>query len=170
MKILIVYATRGGVSRRCAEMLRDKLTPKHEVTCVSIDESVPSPDDFDVIVLGGSIRFEKLDKRLKAYLKTHRETLEQKPSAFFICCGFPTECDDYADAQLPHRMQFSLGVHCFGGELKPEKCRGLDKMLVKMMRSHIRSLDFEEGTHNEQMLPEIIPEHIALLAEKIRAL
>lgn len=169
MKILIVYATRGGASRFCAELLRDKLQNRHEVTCVEIGQA-PTPDGFDVAVVGGSIRFEKLDKRLKAYIKAHRQALEQMPSAFFLCCGFPIEWEDYADAQLPSGMQFSLGRHCFGGELKPEKLRGFDKLAVKLMRGHIRSRDFEEGDKNDHPLPELIPEHVTLLAEKIFSL
>lgn len=169
MKILIVYATKSGSSRFCAELLRDKLGHRYEVTCSDIADA-PAPDAFDVAVVGGSIRFEKLDKRLKAYVKANRARLESMPAAFFLCCGFPVEWEDYADAQLPNGMKFSLGRHCFGGELKPEKWRGLDKFLVKRMRGHIRSRDFEEGDKNDHPLPELIPEHVSLLAEAIFAL
>ena len=169
MNILIVYASRLGASRFCAELLRDKLNKRYEVTCADIADA-PDPSDFDVVVVGGSIRFERLDKRLKKYIKTHRKILEQKESAFFLCCAFAIEWEDYADAQLPHRMQFSLGRYCFGGELKPEKARGLDKFLIKRMRGHIRSRDFEEGDKNDHPLPELFPEHVSLLAEKIFSL
>ena len=87
MNILIVYASRLGASRFCAELLRDKLNKRYEVTCVDIADA-PDPADFDVVVVGGSIRFERLDKRLRKYIKTHRKTLEQKASAFFLCCAF----------------------------------------------------------------------------------
>ena len=169
MNILIVYASRWGAARYCAELLRDKLNKRHSVTCVDV-ALAPDPREFDVAVVGGSIRYERLDKRLRQYIKAHRETLEQMPAAFFLCCAFAVEWEDYADAQLPHRMQFSLGRHCFGGELKPEKARGIDRFLIKRMRGHIRSRDFEEGDKNEYPLPELFPEHVSLLAEKIFSL
>lgn len=170
MNILIVYATRGGVSRRCAEMLGEQLQEHNTVTVCNIEDGVPSPDDFDVAVIGGSIRMGKWNKKLKSYLKAHRATLERMPSAVFICCGFPADLEDYIETQLPRRMTFSLGVHCFGGEIKPEKQKGLDKLVLKMVKSHIRYKDLEENDKHDYMLPEIIPEHITLLADRIRAL
>jgi len=170
MKILIVYATRGGVSRTCAEMLKEKLEAHHAVTCCNVEDGAPTPEDFDVAVLGGSIRMGRLNKKLKKYIKAHRATLAAMPSAAFICCGFPIQLEDYVETQLPRDLEFSLGVHCFGGEIKPEKQRGMDKLILKMVRSHIRYMDLEENGKHDYMLPEIIPEHITLLADRIRAL
>ena len=170
MKILVVYATRGGVSRTCAEMLAEKLKDHDTVTLCNVEESAPSPADFDVAVVGGSIRMGKWNKRLKAYIKEHRATLESMPSAAFICCGFPADLEDYIETEIPRGMTFSLGVHSFGGEIKPEKQKGLDKLVLKMVKSHIRYKDLEENDKHEYMLPEIIPEHITLLADRISAL
>lgn len=170
MNILIVYATRGGVSRTCAEMLMEKLQARHDVTCCNVEESAPSPKVFDVVVVGGSIRMGRLNKKLKKYMKEHRETLANMPAAAFICCGFPIDLEDYVETQLPRNLEFSLGVHCFGGEIKPEKQKGMDKLILKMVRSHIQYKDLEENGKHDYMLPEIIPEHITLLADRIRAL
>ena len=170
MNILIVYATRGGVSRTCAEMLAEQLQSRHSVTCCNIEERAPSPKDFDVAVVGGSIRMGRLNKKLKKYMKEHRAVLEGMPSAAFICCGFPADLEDYVETQLPKKMDFSLGVHCFGGEIKPEKQKGMDRLILMMVRSHIRYKDLEENDKHDYMLPEIIPEHITLLADRIRAL
>lgn len=169
MKILIVYATKGGVSRRCAHMLADMLEPTHKVTCMDIEEDPPSPDGFDVAVVGGSVRMGRWNKKLKNYVKNHKAALERIQSAAFFCCGFPDDFEDYVEIQLPKNMQFSLGIHCFGGELKPEKLKGFDKLIVKMVRSHICTKNFEDGGAYEHMLPEIIPEHITLLGDKIRS-
>ncbi len=170
MKILIVYATKGGVSRTCADMLSEKLQQQHEVTVCNVEDGAPSPKDFDVAVIGGSIRMGKLNKKLKTYIKDNRETLAAMPAAAFICCGFPADLEDYIETQLPRNLTFSLGVHCFGGEIKPEKQKGIDKLVLKMVRSHIRYKDLEEDDKHDYMLPEIIPEHITLLADRIRAL
>ena len=121
MNILIVYATRGGVSRTCAEMLKEKLDARHEVRCCNIEDGAPAPSAFDAVVVGGSIRVGRLNKKLKKYIKEHKATLANMPAAAFICCGFPIDLDDYVETQLPRDLEFSLGVHCFGCEIKPEK-------------------------------------------------
>lgn len=168
MKILILYATHGGVTKTCAEMLTEQLSVRHEVTVLNIWESAPAPSDYDVVVLGSCIRMGKIDKTIKQYIKQYCEQLSSMPSAVFLCCGYTRNFPDYVDTQIPKQLQCSLGFHCFGGELKPEKLKGFDRFIVRMVRNSIRSQDFEESDADHHDLPEIIPEHITLLEQEIR--
>ena len=169
MKILILYSTHGGASKKCAEMLEEKLNDRCDVTLCNAKEAdeLPMPDEYEVVVIGGPVRFGRIDKVLRTYLKSNAEKISEKNSAFFFCCGFPSELEDYVDTQLPKSINFSLGVHCFGGELKPEKLKGMDKLVVKMVRSHINSQDFEESEDDHMPLPELLPESIQRLADMI---
>ena len=169
MKILIIYATHGGVSGQCAEMLEKKLKDRSEVTLVNALEArtLPTPECYDVAVIGGPVRYGRIDKVLRVYLKNNLEALNKIRAAFFYCCGFPADAEEYIDTQFPKTLEFSLGVHCFGGEIKPEKLKGFDKLIVRMIRSHIRSQDFEESDDYHAPLPEILPESIERLAEAI---
>ena len=171
MRILIAYATKNGVSQRCAELLAEQLPDAFRVTLFRADEKedLPLPRDFDVVVLGGSIRYGKLSGALRRYLSRHRETLAEKHFAFFVCCGFPDRVDEYAEDNLPKGLVPSLGVHCFGGELKPEKLKGFDRFVVRSVRKSIVEHDFEDG-HYEGALPEIMPDHIARLVDTLRTL
>ena len=172
MKILILYSTHGGASETCAQMLEKKLNDRCAVRlCNAREEAeLPSIDEYDVVVIGGSVRFGRIDKVLRTYLRSNAEKISEKRSAFFFCCGFPSELEDYIDTRLPKTINFSLGIHCFGGELKPEKLKGFDKLAVKMMRSHINSQDFEESDDDHIPLPELLPESIQRLADIIKAL
>ena len=172
MKILILYSTHGGASKKCAEMLEKKLNDRCEVTLCNARETdeLPLSDEYEVVVIGGPIRFGRIDKALRNYLKSNAEKISEKSSAFFFCCGFPSELEDYVDTQLPKSINFSLGVHCFGGELKPENMKGMDKLVVKMVRSHIKSQDFEESEDKHIPLPELLPESIQRLADIINKL
>ena len=169
MKVLIVYSTHGGASKRCAEMLEEKIKNRFEVTLVNVKEKngAPSPEEYDVAVIGGPVRFGHIDKTLRNYLKNNAEKLNEISSAFFYCCGFPADVEEYIDTQFPKELNFSLGVHCFGGELKPEKLKGFDKLVVKMVRSHINSQDFEESDADHAPLPELLPESVERLADMI---
>ena len=172
MKVLVVYTTHGGASGRCVEMLKEKIEDSCEVTLCDAraTSELPSPNEYDVLVMGGSVRFGQIDKKLRGYIKVNLDKINSKQSAFFFCCGFPSELDDYIDTQLPKDIDFSLGIHYFGGELKPEKLKGIDKFFVKMIRSHINSQDFEESEDNHIPLPELLPESVARLADNIRRL
>ena len=170
MNILIIYATKHGVSKRAAERLADELRSTNEISLYDINDSPPAPIGFDVIILGGSIRMTKLNKKLKKYLKEHIDAITNMPSAFFICCGIIRDFEDYKTTELPTKIKFSLGVECFGGELKPDKIHGFDKLLVRIMRQSILTQDPDLAESSGLELPEFMPENVLALAERIRRL
>ena len=170
MKILIIYATKNGVSKKAAERLFDLLSQTNEISLYDINNAPPAPDAFDVIVLGGSVRMLKINKRLKKYLKEHIDAISNMPSAFFFCCGIIRDFEDYVATELPPKIQFSLGVECFGGELKPDKVKGLDKIIVRTMRQSILTQDPDLRNSSNLELPEFMPENIDALAERIKRL
>lgn len=170
MKVLIIYATKGGVSRRCCEILAQNLGRSMKISLFDINDAPPAPDGYDVAVIGGSVRMSKINKKLKMYLKQHAKALNEINTALFLCCGFSENFDDYVSLCLPKTVIPSLGIHMFGGELKPEKLSGLDKLVVKMARSSIKNEDFEHPDPTRSPLPEIIPENIIRLSDRIRQL
>ena len=171
MKVLIIYATRGGLSRRCAELLRDSLPKVIELSLFDArHDTLPSPEGYDVAVVGGSIRMGKLDKKLKKYIKKYTAELSAIHTAAFICCGHTDLFDEYRDIEYPKALKCSLGIHCFGGELKPEKLKGLDKLIMKMIRSSVKYEDFEVSYSSKDSLPEMLPETVTRLADRIRDL
>ena len=76
MKVLIVYSTKWGVSRRCAEMLGKKLESFANVLVCDVKDEPPAPVGFDVAVIGGSIRMGTLNKKLKKYIKQKTFTVK----------------------------------------------------------------------------------------------
>jgi menaquinone-dependent protoporphyrinogen oxidase len=172
MKILILYASHGGATKKCAELLKEGLEKNHAVTLsdVRAEQSLPSPSEFDVCVLGSCIRFARINKQIKEFMRVNAEALSKMPSAFFLCCGFTSESDDYIETQIPSTLTLSLGAHCFGGELKPQNLKGFDKLAVRLMRSSLKSQDFEESDDDHLPIPEILPEAIERLCDNIRKL
>lgn len=169
MNILILYASRWGVTRTCAQTLANKLNVHDTVTLKSVEDlPLPDPTAFDVVVLGSAIRYGKVNKTLKRYIKQHVESLNSLSCAVFLCCGFPRNFEEYVDTQIPKLLHPSLGFHSFGGELKPDKLKGFDKFVVKRIRNSIRFQDFEESDRDHHILPEIFVENINLLEEQIR--
>lgn len=170
MKLLIVYATKNGVSKRACEMLAEKLASYATVELYDVKNDPPSPDGYDACVVGGSIRMTKLSKKLKAYMRANAKTLSNMPSAAFICCGLTNDFEDYVVTEIPKDIKFSLGVHCFGGELKTDRVRGMDKILTYFMRQSILTQDPDKSNRDMIELPEIFPDTIHALAERIRRL
>ena len=170
MKLLIAYTSKNGVSRTCAEMLAKQLPKAIDSDVIDLLVNTPDLAGYDAVVLGGSIRFGSFNKKLRAFLKNNKNKLAALPCAVYICCGLPHRYDEYAEIVLPRKFYPSLGVHHFGGELKPERAKGFDKLVIKSVRSSITNADFENNNNQELSLPEIIPENINLLAEKLKKL
>lgn len=167
MKILVAYTSRTGTVEKCVGMLCEKLKAKCEVEiCDMRQDTASSPENYDAVVLGSSVRMGRISKQVKGYLKNNLETLNNMPCAFFMCCGLPDDFDDYIDINLPRDFDPSHGKYCFGGELKPKNAKGFDRFVVGAMRRSIREHDFEDGDYDGS-LPEIIPENIDVLANKL---
>ena len=56
----------------------------------------------------------------------------------------------------------------FGGELKPQKAKGFDKIFIRHLRSSVKYHDFEDRDVSDISLPELMPENVLLLAEEIK--
>ena len=170
MKILIIYSTKNGVAKKGAERLSAELSSSNEISLFDIKDNPPTPNEFDVVVLGGSVHMMKLNKELKKYLKENLTAISNMPSAFFFCCGIIRDFEDYKATELPTKINFSLGVECFGGELKPDKLKGFDKIIVKTMRQKILAQDSDLRNMGNLELPEFMPENVTALAERIKRL
>ena len=73
MRVLIAYSSKHGTTAKCARILAEKLGSA-EVDIKDINcESVDSPDNYDVVVLGSSVRMGTISKNIKKYIKDYNQ-------------------------------------------------------------------------------------------------
>ena len=89
MKIAIIYTTKGGTTRECAELLARELNG-HNVTVADMN-TVPDLNEFDNVVIGFPIRGAKAAKAAGSniYLLDRFEG-----TGILIECGFLSNPDD----------------------------------------------------------------------------
>ena len=163
MKLLIAYASKSGCAREMATMLAEQL-PRHEVTLCDLAAEQPDPAAFDYAVVGGSIRMNKAHKALRAYLSKHGKALEKVPHTLFICCAFAEQLDHYYGVAFPRELRESADeLAYFGGDLTLSRQKGWDKWLARMIRNSIL-----ESEDEENVLPTLLPEHVRMLADRLR--
>lgn len=84
MKILIVYATSEGQTRKIARFMEEVLQAEnHKVVIADATEEPPSPENFDAVLIGSSIHIQKYHSSIKDYIMKNLDELNQKHSAFF---------------------------------------------------------------------------------------
>lgn len=159
MKTAIVYYSRYGFSKECANDLSTKL--KNHVDIFNISDNKPdSIDEYDTVILGSSIYFGKIDKKLIEFCTNNARELTNKRIAFFACCATPSEYKTTLLACLPKDFVDSIAItECFGGELRKDKMRFKDKMIAKTVEKVLAK------ENKEPVQPKY--ENISTFAEKI---
>ena len=168
MKILIAYDSgKGTVKTSVEHMLR--LLENFDVTTVSLRDETPDPADYDLIVVGGSVRFGKLRQKARKYLIDNESVLAQKALGLFFCCGLTEEQDYYEEKIFPKSLQnAAFHIAFFGGSLNSEGIPFFDRMIVKSMRSSLLENEMDNGNYVPN-LPYILPENIDDMGNAILA-
>ena len=167
MRILIAYASRHGTTRECVEKLCACLEGK-DFYVADLEKETPDVEQFDLCLIGASVRFGRLQKAARVFLKAHEGELCQKPLGLFFCCGLTHENEYYRDVLFSKRLRaHAFEILYFGGSLRLEGLSFFEKMLVRSIRSSIAESEFEDGEYTPS-LPGILPETIERLAVRVR--
>lgn len=168
MKIAIVYTTKSGVTEQCAHILARELK-NYEVSVLEMRGAEIAKGEFDLIIVGFPIRMGGAVKAARDYMKKNQELLLSSNAAYFICCGFIDCFEEYAKKAIPAvLLERAVDVECFGGLLDPSRVKGIDKMLIKMLRSEILGGGDNADQRDDMCLPTILDHNIVQLAEKIK--
>ena len=140
--------------------------PHHDVVLCDLVAEPVSPEGFDYIVFGGAVRFGKLHRAARTYLREHAAVLTSTPHTLFLCCAFAEQFENYAEMVFGQAVLESADEAVyFGGELNVSRQRGFDKLFARMLRTSIM-----ESEDDEAMLPGLLPEHVRMLADRLRSL
>lgn len=132
MKTLIAYCTTHGCTEKTAKELKSYLGDD-TVLCNLKKEQTPDLENFDRVIIGGSIHAGKVQKTIQVFCTKNPEALKQKELGLFICCmeegenarnqlrnAFPWELHDAAKASA-----------WFGGEFNFDKMNFFEKFVVR---------------------------------------
>lgn len=170
MKILAVYATKTMTCEKCLCEL-EKCLPQGEITRANITNGSCAYDlkDFDFVLIGSSIRMGRINRRVKNYIKDHMNELSGTNYALFLCLGFVDLFDEYARKNFPGKvMDDARAVACFGGEMDLSRQKGIDKLIIKIVRDDIMGGGNNGQPREDISLPTINENNISQLAEIIK--
>jgi len=87
MKVLIVYGTTEGQTRKIARFMEDVLKEAgHQVFIADAADEPPAPEEYDAILIGASIHIHKYQSAVTHYITSHVVTLNKMPAAFYSVC------------------------------------------------------------------------------------
>lgn len=135
MKSIIIYSTKYGSVEKAAQILKSYL-PENSVLVNVMREKVINLEEFDTVVLGGSIYMGKIQKKLTNYINSNIGKLLEKRVGLFVCAG--EEDPEKQNKQLERVFSKELFNHAvtketFGYEINFEKANFFHKLIFRSM-------------------------------------
>lgn len=142
MKILIIYGTSEGQTRKIARFMEDILQDEnHKVVIADATEEPPNPSDFDATLIGGSIHMHKYQSSIYNYIMENINELNNKPSAFFsVCLAVASDIDeehqeahDIAEKFLKQTGWKARAISHIAGALKYTQYDYFKRLIMRMI-------------------------------------
>lgn len=114
MKTMIVYASKSGAAKECAELLHQKI---ENSDLFDLSKETPSPEDYDTVIIGSGIRMGKLYKPARAFIKKNEASLLGRRAAYYLCGAYPDNLQKAIEKNIPHKLiEAAVCIKPFGGK------------------------------------------------------
>lgn len=143
MKAIIIFSTKHGSVEKAVLILKERLgwdIPAIDIT----KEAAPSLEDYDTVIIGGSIYIGNVQKELSNFLNDHLDILLEKRVGLFLCAGHPdpSELEKEMKRAFPEPLYTHAVVkEIFGYEFDFSKLNFLEKLTIKNV-AHIKESQF----------------------------
>lgn len=140
MKTLIIYATKHGCTAKVAGMLQSKLAGEVQTVNVKKD-AIPSLNEFDKVILGGSIYVGKLQPELHKFITEHVSILLKKQFGLYLCAGEndPAARQTLLETVFPELSGHAIVKEVMGGEFNITDMNFLEKLAIRMITGKLEN-------------------------------
>ena len=140
-KFLIIYSTTDGHTKKICQRIKSFLIDGNLVELLSLEDSKKvNLSDFEVIIIGASIRYGKHSKELYKFINLNKNILDQKKSAFFsvnVVARKPekntAETNPYIDKFLKISKWKPNKISVFAGKVDYPNYNFFDKYIIKFI-------------------------------------
>jgi menaquinone-dependent protoporphyrinogen oxidase len=141
-RILIVYSTTDGHTRKICERLRAVIERRaHQVSLAPVAEVADADlEPFDKVVVGASIRYGRHRPAVVAFMERNAALLNRKPGAFFsvnIVARKPQKNEPRTNPYV-RKLLGKLSWHpreaaVFAGKLDYPRYGALDRLIIRFI-------------------------------------
>ena len=170
-KILIVYSTTDGQTKKICEKIIKTGKKKQSVDILSIDEVRDlSIGEYGKIIIGASIRYGKHNPLVYEFIKSNKSELEKRFTAFFTVNVVARKKEKNKPETNPYMKKFlelsgwqpdKLAV--FAGRIDYPSYRFFDRLIIRFIMlitkgptDTRRSYEFTDWTKVEEFAKEVL--------------
>jgi len=132
MKTLIIYATKYGSVKTCAEKIKEKLNT--DVVLVDLKNNKdPDVAEYHTVIIGGSIHAGRIQGQIKRFCSAQEKILLEKKVGLFICCMYEgNEAQKQFEEAFPERLREHAAARgILGGILDFDRMKFVERTVVK---------------------------------------
>ena len=132
---LIVYASNYGTVEKCARQLFQLLSGNVDICNLQERDALPHLDNYDAVIVGGSIRFGSIQESIAQYCIENMGLLREKQLGFFINCLYSGEKAQRQlnDAFPPQLRERAVISDYFGSEFAESKMTFWERMAIAVI-------------------------------------
>ena len=137
-KILLTYSTVDGHTKTICEKILS-YSKNSQVDILPIDSSI-NIKDYDIVVIGASIRYGKYREEIFEFIKENEELLNSKDNAFFSVNVVARKENKNKPETNPYLIKFLNKISwqpkildVFAGKIDYPKYKFLDKYAIKFI-------------------------------------
>lgn len=134
MKSAIIYGSKHGTTKKCAEMIKEKLDGEIVIININENENIDI-DNYDLLMIGSSIYIGAINKGIKKFLENNKEKILNKNFGLFMVCMSE---DDKVELQFKENINEDILNNAkakinLGGEFLFNKMNFFERQIVKMV-------------------------------------
>lgn len=141
MSTLLVYGSKYGSTKKCSELLKEKLKGNVEIVDIKKVEALDF-NRYEKIIIGSSIYVGKIQKEISEFCRSYSEVLKTKKISIFLCCMNEKDIEkQMSDNFSKELLDSSIAKGYFGGEFNFTKMNFIEKNIIKMIAKTVGSKD-----------------------------
>jgi menaquinone-dependent protoporphyrinogen IX oxidase len=124
MRTLILYSTKSGCARACAELIAARIEGSE---CHEIKAGAPLIAQADLVVLGSGVHAGRMYKPFRKCVNDNLDLLLGRKLAFYSCNALPGTLGAIVEKNIPARLAaHALSIESLGGKKPFVKADGLE--------------------------------------------
>lgn len=142
MRTLILYASKSGASRECAELLWARLA---DCSICDITKDLPDIEPYDTVIIGSGIRMGKLYRPVRAFIRKNMNLLLSKNTAFYLCNAYPDSVQKAIETNIPQQLRDQAAcIDSLGGKPPFTSPKNQDWVRLDRVASFVKTITKSE--------------------------